>query len=63
MTSHQISSTALRSSPNRPSENARKAEETSKVQAATHTWQRWVWGAMALVAVAFIARSVIRRRG
>jgi len=44
-------------------ENARKAEETSKVQAATNTWQRWVWGALALVAVALMARSVIRRRG
>ncbi len=44
-------------------ENARKAEETSKVQAATNTWQRWFWGALALVALAFMARSVIRRRG
>lgn len=44
-------------------ENIRKAEETKKVQAATASWQRWVWGAMGLMALALVARSVIRRRG
>jgi len=44
-------------------ENARKAEETRKVQAATDSWQRWVYGALALVALAFGARAVFRRRG
>ena len=44
-------------------ENARKAEETRKVQAATSSWMNWAWGATALVAVALVARSVIRRRG
>ena len=44
-------------------ENARKAEEAKKVQAATSTWQRWVYGALALVALALVARAVIQRRG
>lgn len=44
-------------------ENARKAEETRKVQAATSAWQRWSWGALGLLALAFIARAWIRRRG
>lgn len=44
-------------------ENARKAEEAKKVQAATSSWMNWAWGAVALVAVALVARSVIRRRG
>ncbi len=44
-------------------ENARKAEETRKVQAATQSWQKWVWLAMALAVLAFGARSVLRRRG
>jgi uncharacterized protein (DUF1800 family) len=44
-------------------ENARKAEEARKIQGATDSWQRWFWGALALVALAFAARSVIRRRG
>jgi hypothetical protein len=44
-------------------ENARKAEETRKVQAATSSWMNWAWGAMGLVAAAMVARSVIRRRG
>ena len=43
-------------------ENIRKADEAKKVQAATSSWQRWVWGAMALVVLALIARSVIQRR-
>ena len=43
-------------------ENIRKAEEAKKVQSATAAWQGWVWGAMALVALALGARSVIRRR-
>ena len=44
-------------------ENARKAEEAKKVQAATSSWMNWAWGAVGLVAVALVARSVIRRRG
>jgi hypothetical protein len=44
-------------------ENIRKAEETKKVQAATTSWQRWVWGALALVVLALVARSVLNRRG
>lgn len=44
-------------------ENARKAEEGKKVQAATSTWQRWVYGALGLVALALAARAVIQRRG
>jgi hypothetical protein len=44
-------------------ENIRKAEEAKKVQAATTSWQRWAWGATALVALALVARSVLRRRG
>jgi hypothetical protein len=44
-------------------ENIRKADESKKVQAATNSWQRWVWGAIALVALALVARSVLNRRG
>lgn len=44
-------------------ENARKAEETQKVQAATHAWLNWAWVATALVAAALVARSIFRRRG
>jgi cytoskeletal protein RodZ len=43
-------------------ENARKAEETRKVQTATSTWQLWSWGAIAFVVLALGARSIIRRR-
>lgn len=43
-------------------ENIRKADEAKKVQAATHSWQRWVWGAIALVALALVARSILQRR-
>lgn len=43
-------------------ENARKAEEAKKVQAATSTWQRWVWGALALLVLAWLARAVLQRR-
>ena len=43
-------------------ENARKAEEARQVQAATSTWQLWTWGALALVVLTLVARSVIRRR-
>ena len=43
-------------------ENSRKVEEASKVQAATHSWQRWTWGAFGLVILALVARTVIRRR-
>lgn len=44
-------------------ENARKAEEAKKVQAATSSWMNWAWAATGLVAAALVARSVIRRRG
>jgi hypothetical protein len=44
-------------------ENARKVEEARKIQGATDSWQRWFWIALALVALAFAVRSVIRRRG
>lgn len=43
-------------------ENARKVGEARKVQAATSSWQIWIWGALALVVLALVARSVIRRR-
>jgi len=43
-------------------ENARKAEEARKVQAATSSWQGWAWGAFGLVVLALVGRSVIRRR-
>ena len=43
-------------------ENARKVDESRKIQAATSSWQLWSWGAIAFVALALIARSVIRRR-
>ena len=43
-------------------ENARKVEEARKVQAATSSWQIWIWGALALVVLALVARPVIRRR-
>lgn len=43
-------------------ENARKAEEARKVQAATHSWQNWVWLALGLVAAALVGRSLIRRQ-
>lgn len=44
-------------------ENARKADEARKVQAATSRWQRWVWGALALLVLAWVARAVFQRRG
>jgi len=43
-------------------ENIRKADETQKVQAATSSWQRWVWVAMGLVVLALVIRSVLQRR-
>jgi hypothetical protein len=43
-------------------ENIRKVEEAKKVQSATTAWQGWVWGAIALVVLALVARSVIRSR-
>ena len=43
-------------------ENARKAEEARKVQAATSSWQGWAWGAFGLAALALVGRSVLRRR-
>ncbi|MDP1830567.1 MAG: hypothetical protein Q8K67_00785 [Geothrix sp.] len=43
-------------------ENIRKAEASKKIQTATHAWQRWVWGALILVALALMARSVVQRR-
>ncbi len=43
-------------------ENARKAEETRKTQAATRSWQHWSLGASALVVLALLVRAFIRRR-
>jgi hypothetical protein len=43
-------------------ENARKAEEAHKVQAATSSWQLWGWVALALVVLALVTRSALRRR-
>ena len=43
-------------------ENIRKADEAQKVQAATGSWQRWVWAAMGLVVLALVIRSVLQRR-
>lgn len=45
------------------SENIKKAEATQKVQAATRSWQRWVWAALGLVALAWVTRAFLRRRG
>jgi hypothetical protein len=42
--------------------NIRKVEEAKKLQSATSEWQSWVWGAMALVALALIWRAFLRRR-
>jgi hypothetical protein len=42
-------------------ENARKAEEKEKVQSATAIWSVWAWGALALVALAFLTRSILRK--
>ncbi len=42
-------------------ENVRKAEETRKVNAATTSWQRWVYGALACVVAGLIARAILRR--
>jgi len=44
-------------------ENARKAEEKQKLEAAQNTWQKWVWAALGLGLVAMIVRSWLRRRG
>jgi len=43
-------------------ENARKVDEARKVQAATSSWVLWGWGAIALLVLTLVARSVIRRR-
>lgn len=43
-------------------ENARKADEARKVQAATRSWQGWVWVAIGLAALGLVARAVLRRR-
>jgi len=42
-------------------ENIRKADENRKVNAATSSWQRWVYGALGVLVVALLARAVIRR--
>ena len=42
-------------------ENIRKADETRKVNAATNSWQRWVYGALGLVVLGLIARAILRR--
>ena len=42
-------------------ENIRKADENRKVNAATTSWQRWVYGALAFVVLGLIARAVLRR--
>jgi hypothetical protein len=44
-------------------ENIRKADEAKKVQSVTRSWQYWVWGALALVVLALVTRSVMQRRG
>jgi cobalamin biosynthesis Mg chelatase CobN len=44
-------------------DNIRKADEAKKVQAATSSWQRWVWAAIGLVVLALVVRSVLQRRG
>jgi len=44
-------------------ENARKVEEARKIQGATQSWQRWTWGAVALLALALVGRAILRRRG
>ena len=42
-------------------ENIRKADESRKVNATTTSWLRWVYGALACVVLALIARAVVRR--
>ena len=44
-------------------ENARKAEEKAKVDAAENAWQKWLWGALGLGLVAMAIRAWARRRG
>lgn len=43
-------------------ENARKAEETRKIQGATNAWQRWSLAALGLLVLAWIGRAYFRRR-
>ncbi len=44
-------------------ENARKASEARKIQAASGSWQRWSLWALALVVAALGGRAILRRRG
>lgn len=44
-------------------ENARKAEEKAKAEAAQNEWKKWSLGALVLVVLAFFLRSWLRRRG
>ena len=43
-------------------ENARKAEETRKIQGATDAWLRWAWAAAGLLCLAWVVRAYLRRR-
>ncbi len=43
-------------------EAAKKAEEKEKIQAVETAWTRWVWIALALVALALMLRAWLRRR-
>jgi hypothetical protein len=45
------------------SENARKAEEKAKMDAAQSQWQKWSMVALGVVALAFVLRAWWRRRG
>lgn len=43
-------------------EAAKRAEEKEKIQAVETAWTRWVWIALALVALALMLRAWLRRR-
>lgn len=43
-------------------ENARKAEETRKIQGATNAWQKWSLAALGLLILAWLIRAYLRNR-
>lgn len=43
-------------------ENARKAEEKAKMDAASNAWLKWVWAALGAGLLAMVVRGWLRRR-